>query len=64
MLVEPGNAADLAAALGALFDDEPRRRALGVAGRRRVEQRYTWRAVAEATVEIYRRTIEDFHAHR
>jgi len=64
VLVEPGNAADLAAALGALFDDEPRRRALGVAGRRRVEQHYTWHAVAEATAEIYRRTIEDFHAHR
>ena len=64
VLVEPGNAADLAAALGALFDDEPRRRALGTAGRRRVEQRYTWRAVAEATAEIYRHTIEDFHAHR
>ena len=64
VLVEPGNAADLATALGALFDDEPRRRALGVAGRRRVEQHYTWHAVAEATAEIYRRTIEDFHAHR
>ena len=64
VLVEPGNAADLAAALAALFDDEPRRRELGLAGRRRVEQRYTWRAVAQATAEIYRRTIEDFHAHR
>ena len=64
VLVEPGNAADLAGALGALFDDEARRRTLGAAGRRRVEEHYTWRAVAEATAEIYRRTIEDFHAER
>jgi glycosyltransferase involved in cell wall biosynthesis len=64
VLVEPGNAADLAAALGALLDDEPRRRALGTAGRRRVEDRFTWRAVAAATATVYREAIEDFHAHR
>jgi glycosyltransferase involved in cell wall biosynthesis len=53
VLVEPGNPSDLAAALGALFDDEPRRRALGAAGRRRVEDRFTWRATAAATAEVY-----------
>ena len=53
VLVEPGNPSDLAAALGALLDDEPRRRALGAAGRRRVEDRFTWRATAAATAEVY-----------
>lgn len=52
-LVEPGNPSDLAAALAGLLDDEPRRRRLGAAGRRRVEQRYTWRAMADATAEVY-----------
>jgi glycosyltransferase involved in cell wall biosynthesis len=64
VLVEPGNAADLAGALAALLDDEPRRHALGVAGRRRVEERFTWRAVAAATETVYREAIGDFHAHR
>jgi glycosyltransferase involved in cell wall biosynthesis len=53
VLVEPGNPSDLAAALGALLDDEPRRRELGAAGRRRVEDRFTWRATAAATAEVY-----------
>jgi glycosyltransferase involved in cell wall biosynthesis len=53
VLVEPGNPSDLAGALGALLDDEPRRRALGTAGRRRVEERFTWRATAAATAEVY-----------
>ena len=53
VLVEPGNPSDLAGALGALLDDEPRRRALGAAGRRRVEDRFTWRAMAAATAEVY-----------
>ena len=56
-LVEPGNPSDLAGALGRLFDDPDRRRALGAAGRRRVESRFTWRAVAAATADVYREAI-------
>jgi glycosyltransferase involved in cell wall biosynthesis len=57
VLVEPGDPAELADALGALFDDDARRAAIGAAGRARVEQSYTWRAVAEAMIEVYRDAI-------
>jgi glycosyltransferase involved in cell wall biosynthesis len=57
VLVEPGDPSDLADALGGLLDDEPRRRALGIAGRQRVEARFTWTAVASATAEVYAETI-------
>ena len=61
VLVEPGNPSELASALGHLLDDEPKRRALGAAGRRRVEERYTWRAMATATAEIYAETAASAH---
>jgi glycosyltransferase involved in cell wall biosynthesis len=57
VLVEPGNPSDLAAALGLLLDDPQRRARLGRAGRRRVEQRFTWRANALATAEVYAEQI-------
>jgi glycosyltransferase involved in cell wall biosynthesis len=63
-LVKPGDAGQLAAAVGELLDDAPRRAALGAAGRLRVEQRYSWRAVAAATVAVYRDVIETSSAHR
>jgi glycosyltransferase involved in cell wall biosynthesis len=58
VLVAPGDPAELADALGALLDDDARRVAIGAAGRRRVETSYTWRAVAEAMVEVYRDAID------
>jgi len=57
VLVDPGNPSDLATALGRLLDDQPLRRRLGTEGRRRVEQRFTWRTVAAATADIYRERI-------
>jgi glycosyltransferase involved in cell wall biosynthesis len=57
VLVEPGDPSDLADALGGLLDDQPRRTALGVAGRLRVEARFTWSAVAAATAEAYTEAI-------
>jgi glycosyltransferase involved in cell wall biosynthesis len=57
VLVKPGDPAELADALGALLDDDARRAAIGAAGRRRVETSFTWRAVAEAMVEVYREAI-------
>src|SRR3954451_262961 len=57
VLVEPGNPSDPAGALGSPLDDEPRRLALGTSGRRRVEDRFTWRATAAETAAVYAEAI-------
>jgi glycosyltransferase involved in cell wall biosynthesis len=62
VLVTPGDPAELADALGALFDDDERRKTMGAAGRARVETSYTWRRVAEAMVEVYRDAIATMQA--
>lgn len=56
-LVEPGEVGELYAALAALLDDPDRRGRMGRAGRRRVLERFSWRAVAVATAEAYERAI-------
>ena len=53
-LVEPRDAGAMAAAIGGLLDRPERRAAMGVAGRARVLERFTWRRAAERTVEEYR----------
>ncbi|PRY02089.1 glycosyltransferase family 4 protein [Allonocardiopsis opalescens] len=58
VLVAPGDDAELAAAVGALLDDPEARRRLGRAAWERVQRRYTWRAVAEATAERYREAAD------
>ena len=45
---------DLAAAVNALMADPDRRRAMGVAGRRRAVESFGWDAIARQTVELYR----------
>jgi phosphatidylinositol alpha-mannosyltransferase len=49
----PGDAAALADAVAALLADEPRRQALGVAGRRVAQEQYAWEAIAQRLVGIY-----------
>ncbi len=48
---------DLAAAIDELMADEARRRAMGVAGRRRAVERFGWDAIARQTVELYERVV-------
>ncbi|GAC1444552.1 MAG: glycosyltransferase family 4 protein [Mycobacteriales bacterium] len=56
--VPPGDAEALAAAIAAVLDDPKLAARLGAAGRARVLERFTWRAVAEQTVAWYRDHLE------
>ena len=54
LVFEAGNAADLARAVVSLAD-EGRRRELGEAGRRAVEEHYNWAATSRALIALYDR---------
>ena len=49
----PGGETALADAVVSLLEDEPRRAAMGAAGRVLMQQRYTWDAIAARLVSIY-----------
>jgi glycosyltransferase involved in cell wall biosynthesis len=53
LLVEPGNANELADAMTALLEDEPYRRQMGINGRRRVFERYTWPEICSELINAY-----------
>lgn len=57
-LIEPGDPEELAATIGGLLDDPSRRRAMGEAAWNRVQERFTWRAVAEATARRYTAAVD------
>jgi glycosyltransferase involved in cell wall biosynthesis len=57
LLVEPGDAEELAAALRGLLDSPAERDRLSAAAWQRVQERFTWSAVARATVAEYERAI-------
>ena len=55
ILVEPGNAPALRAALERLLDDPELRRRMGEAGRRRAAEHYSWDSVTRRTLDVYAR---------
>jgi len=57
VLVPPGDAEELAAALRKLHDSEGERASMAERGLARVGERFAWPAVAAATVALYRRAI-------
>jgi glycosyltransferase involved in cell wall biosynthesis len=59
-LVAPGDVGALVTAIGDLLDDPERRARYGAAGRRRVEELFSWHAVAAATAAAYEDAIADF----
>ena len=61
-LVTPGDVGEFEAALARMLDDEDRRARMGAAGRKRVEEMFTWRAVAAATAQAYAEVIADYRA--
>jgi glycosyltransferase involved in cell wall biosynthesis len=62
LLVPPGDSDALALAIGAILDNAERGHQLSEAARRRVLERFTWRACATATAEHYRWTIDHFQS--
>jgi glycosyltransferase involved in cell wall biosynthesis len=63
-LVTPGDVDELVGAIGALLDDPERRLRYGAAGRRRVEELFSWRAVAAATAAAYDEAVADHSRER
>jgi MMP alpha-(1->4)-mannosyltransferase len=59
VLVAPGNADELAAALRRLLDSPAERHRLATAALHRVQERFAWTTVAKATVAEYHRAIEE-----
>jgi starch synthase len=58
LLVPPAEREPLARAVNELVRDPDRARAMGETGRQRVLERFTWRAVAKQTVELYQQLVE------
>ncbi|AFR05858.1 glycosyl transferases group 1 family protein [Nocardiopsis alba ATCC BAA-2165] len=57
-LIPPGDPERLADELAALFDDDAERERMSAAAWRRVQERFTWKAVAELTARRYATTID------
>lgn len=56
-LVTPGDAAGLAAAISGAMNDPTRLAHYGLAGRRIVEQEFSWAAAGDATMALYRELL-------
>ena len=62
LLVPPSNPGELSAALTKVLTNDDLARSMGVAGRRRVEERFSWTSVARLTKELYGCAIEEVKA--
>jgi alpha-maltose-1-phosphate synthase len=60
ILLPPSRPNELAAAIRRLLEDPALARAMGQAGRRRVEEKFAWASVAERTETVYADAIADF----
>jgi glycosyltransferase involved in cell wall biosynthesis len=63
-LVTPGDVGEFAHAIAALLDDPERRERMGRAGRQRVDEMFSWRAVAATVAAAYDEVITDFRRER
>jgi glycosyltransferase involved in cell wall biosynthesis len=63
-LVTAGDVGELEAALAALLDDPERRELYGARGRQRVEELFSWRAVATQVAQVYEETIAAYDNDR
>ena len=66
-LVTPGDVGELKLALERMLDDPERRARMGAAGRKRVQELFSWRAVALKVARAYEDVIEEYrseHADR
>ena len=59
--VTPGETEELEQAIAALLDDPERRARYSAAGRARVEEHFSWHAVAERMTALYQQSIDEFH---
>jgi glycosyltransferase involved in cell wall biosynthesis len=59
-LVTPGDVGELKQALERMLDDPERRARMGAAGRRRVDELFSWRAVARKVAGAYEEVIEAY----
>jgi phosphatidyl-myo-inositol alpha-mannosyltransferase len=57
-----GDGAALVAAVESLLADEPRRRAMGIAGRELAQELYSWGAIARRLIAMYESAIAEMHA--
>ena len=63
-LVAPGDVGELKHAIEELLDDPERRARMGAAGRKRVEELFSWRAVAARVASAYEEVITEYHQER
>lgn len=59
LLVTPGDAGELAAAIAGLLDDAPRRRQFAQAGRQRMQTEFAIQPMVNAHLDLYRAVLDD-----